>query len=92
MNLLNHEFIKSCTKLKDKNGRSFGYIQLNGYKVFLDHWKYQKKYYTQWKVMETGNVLRYIGTANVTGEPINVQKANRNKTFKRSDNAVISRD
>ena len=78
----NFELIESIRKLENKNGLSYGIIDLNDKRLFLDHWKEQNKYYTQWKVAEPKKKLRYIGSANVTNEPINVQKTRRDKNLK----------
>jgi len=84
MSFDNFKLIKSNSSLGDKNGRSYGYIPLDECNIFLDHWKDNKKYYTQWKFIEPGKNLRHIGTANVTDEPINVQKNNRKKHLEKT--------
>ena len=89
MNFENLELIKSNSSLADKNGRSYGHIPLDEYQIFLDHWKYNKKYYTQWKAIEQGKKQRYIGSANVTDEPINVQKNVRKNHLKKTINSLF---
>ena len=82
MNNKEFKLIKSTKKMENKNGRSYGYIKFNGKRLFIDHWKEHKKHYTQWKVVEPKEKTRYIGSANVTDEPINVQKTRRDKSLK----------
>lgn len=84
MNFNDFELIRSKSSLGDKNGRSYGYIALDECQIFLDHWKDHKKFYTQWKIVEPNKKSRYIGTANVTDEPINVQKNVRKKHLKKT--------
>ena len=82
MNIKDFELISSNSSLGEKNGRSYGYISLDECQIFLDYWKDHKKFYTQWKVIEQGKKQRYIGSANVTDEAINVQKNTRKKHLK----------